>query len=58
MVEEPTILCVGVADFEVEGLRHRTLETALLLSYLTTNSREGEDVVEVVGWIEGEDSEH
>lgn len=50
--------CFGVADFEVEALRHCTLEAALLLSYLTADSREEEDAVEAVGWIEGEDSEH
>lgn len=48
------ILCVSEADFEVEALRHRILEVVPLLSHLTADSGEGEDVAEEVGWVEGE----
>ena len=53
------ILRVGGADFEAEALRHRILEAVPLLSHLTADSEEGEDVVEAegAGRVEGEDLE-
>lgn len=51
---EEMILGPGGADFEVEALRHRISEVVPLLSHLTADSGEGEDVAEGAGWVEGE----